>query len=208
MPTPSAIRARRAQFQDLMYQSMLQPGTASGQQTVVPAGLQLGLGTRSRFQRDRLHPGQPSTETDNPLDLVIQGSGFFQMQQPSGQLAYTRCGPFQLDKDGNVVTSDGNLLQPQITIPPTAQQITIAQRRHGQLHPAEPDRGAAGRPDPAGQFSESGRAEQHGQQSATRPPTLPAMPDRGLRAARKAWARCCRDTSSNPTFQWWTSSST
>jgi len=118
-------KARRAQFQDLMYQSVLQPGAAAGQQTTIPAGLQLGLGTRPVSNEIVFTQGAFS-ETDNPLDVVIQGSGFFQIQQPNGQLAYTRAGQFQLDRNGNLVTANGNLVQPQITIPPTAQQVTIA----------------------------------------------------------------------------------
>ncbi|HUA63497.1 MAG TPA: flagellar basal-body rod protein FlgG [Verrucomicrobiae bacterium] len=118
-------KSRRAQFQDLMYQSLLQPGTASGQQTVVPAGLQLGLGTRPTSNEIVFTQGAFS-QTDNPLDVVIQGKGFFQVSLPSGELAYTRSGQFQLDKNGNLVTSDGNLVQPQITIPPDAQAISIA----------------------------------------------------------------------------------
>src|SRR5580693_1336232 len=119
------FKSRRAQFQDLMYQSITQPGTASGQQTVVPTGMQLGLGTRAASNEIIFTQGA-FTETDNPLDLVIQGNGFFQIQMPNGTLAYSRAGQFQLDKTGNVVTPQGYTLDPQITIPPTAQQITIA----------------------------------------------------------------------------------
>lgn len=119
------FKSRRAQFQDLMYQSMLQPGAASGQNTVVPVGLQLGLGTRAASNEIVFTQGSFS-ETDNPLDLVIQGSGFFQIQLPNGTTAYTRAGSFQLDKSGNIVTGQGYSLIPQITIPQTAQQITIA----------------------------------------------------------------------------------
>ncbi len=122
----AGFKTRRAQFQDLMYQSVLQPGAAAGQQTVVPAGLQLGLGTRPASNEIIFTQGNFS-QTQNPLDLVIQGQGFFQVQLPTGQIAYTRNGQFQLDRNGNMVTSDGNLLQPQITIPPSAQQITIAE---------------------------------------------------------------------------------
>ena len=118
-------KTRRAQFQDLMYQSVLQPGTASGQQTVIPAGMQLGLGTRPTSNEIIFTQGAFS-QTENPLDLVIQGSGFFQILQPNGELAYTRCGQFQLDRNGNIVTASGYALQPQITIPPDAQQVTIA----------------------------------------------------------------------------------
>lgn len=119
------FKTRRAQFQDLMYQTVVQPGAASGQQTVVPTGLQLGLGTRAASNEIIFTQGDFS-QTSNPLDLVIQGRGFFQVRKPTGELAYTRAGSFHLDRDGNVVTSDGNALEPQITIPAAAQQITIA----------------------------------------------------------------------------------
>lgn len=118
-------KSRRAQFQDLMYQSVVQPGTAAGQQTVIPAGLQLGLGTRPSSNEIIFTQGAFS-QTSNPMDLVIQGRGFFQVRQPSGELAYTRAGQFQLDKDGNIVTAIGDALEPQITLPPDAQQVTIA----------------------------------------------------------------------------------
>src|ERR1051326_9014614 len=114
------FKSRRAQFQDLMYQSVIQPGSASGQQTVVPTGLQLGLGTRPSSNEIVFSQGAFS-QTDNPLDLVIQGRGFFQVRRPSGELAYSRAGTFHLDRDGNVVTQDGNTLEPQITSPADAQ---------------------------------------------------------------------------------------
>ncbi len=119
------FKARRAQFQDLLYQSVIQPGASAGAQTVVPAGLQLGLGTRPSSNEIIFAQGNFSS-TNNPLDLVIQGRGFFQIRRPSGDLAYTRAGAFQLDRDGNIVTSDGDPLEPQITIPPEAQAVTIA----------------------------------------------------------------------------------
>jgi len=122
----NGYKARRAQFQDLLYQSMIQPGAASGQATTVPVGLQLGLGTKSSSNEIIFTQGN-YTETDNPLDVVIQGNGFFQILQGNGELAYTRDGSFQLNQDGNLVTSNGNLVQPQITIPATAQSVTIAQ---------------------------------------------------------------------------------
>ncbi|HTT62649.1 MAG TPA: flagellar basal-body rod protein FlgG [Bryobacteraceae bacterium] len=121
----AGYKTRRVQFQDLLYQNLLQPGASASQQTVVPAGLQLGLGTRPVSNEIIFTQGNFS-QTDNPLDVVIQGRGFFQVLQPNGQLAYTRDGEFQLDKNGNLVTSSGNPLQPQITIPPDAQAITIA----------------------------------------------------------------------------------
>src|ERR1041385_104844 len=122
----AGFKARRAQFQDLLYQTVVQPGAAAGQQTVVPTGLQLGLGTRTVSNEINFTQGSFS-QTNNPLDLVIQGRGFFQVRRPSGELAYSRAGTFHLDRDGNVVTQDGNTLEPQITIPADAQAITIAQ---------------------------------------------------------------------------------
>jgi flagellar basal-body rod protein FlgG len=122
----TGYKMRRAEFQDLIYQNMLQPGAAAGQQTTIPAGLQLGLGTRAASNEIIFSQGT-FAQTGNPLDLAIQGNGFFQVLQPNGNLAYTRDGSFQLDQNGNVVTANGNLLQPQITIPSNAQNVTIAQ---------------------------------------------------------------------------------
>src|SRR3569833_2287142 len=122
----AGFKMRRAQFQDLMYQNLIQPGAAAGQQTTVPAGLRLGLGTRAASNEIIFTQGA-FTQTNNPLDLVVQGKGFFQIRQPSGDLAYTRSGNFQLDRNGNIVDSNGNQLEPQITIPAAAQTITVAQ---------------------------------------------------------------------------------
>src|SRR5438270_3142671 len=121
----SGFKARRAQFQDLMYQSVVQPGSASGQQTTVPTGLQLGLGTRTSSNEILFTQGSFS-QTDNPLDMVIQGKGFFQVRRASGELAYTRSGAFHLNASGSLVDSNGNQLEPQITIPPNALSVTIA----------------------------------------------------------------------------------
>jgi flagellar basal-body rod protein FlgG len=121
----TGYKSRRAQFQDLLYQTVVQPGAAAGQQSIVPAGLQLGLGTKPSSNEVIFTQGNFS-ETDNPLDLVIQGNGFFQVLRPTGDLAYTRDGSFQLNSTGSIVTSNGDLLQPQITIPANAQSVTIA----------------------------------------------------------------------------------
>ena len=121
----AGFKTRRAQFQDLLYQSMIQPGASASQQSTVPTGLQLGLGTRAASNEIIFTQGDFS-QTDNPLDVVIQGSGFFQIRRPAGDLAYTKSGSFHLNRDGQVVTSDGDLLEPPITIPQDAQSITIA----------------------------------------------------------------------------------
>src|SRR5664279_3942762 len=103
----TGFKMRRAQFQDLLYQNFIQPGAAAGSQTVVPGGLQVGLGTRPSSNEVIFQQGNFQL-TDNPLDVVIQGKGFFQVRRPDGSLAYTRSGAFQVDRDGNMVTSAGN----------------------------------------------------------------------------------------------------
>ncbi len=120
----AGFRARRLQFQDLMYQNLVVPGAAATQQTTIATGLQLGLGARPTASEILQTQGEFQS-TGNPLDLAIQGQGFFQIQLPDGETGYTRAGEFHLDAQGNMVTSDGNPLQPSITIPANAQSITI-----------------------------------------------------------------------------------
>src|SRR3989442_11504041 len=112
----AGFKARRTQFQDLLYQSFLQPGAAAGSQTVVPSGLQLGLGARPAANSIIFTQGN-FQQTNNPLDVVIQGKGFFQVRRPTGEVAYTRAGNFQMDRDGNLVTGNDDPIEPQITIP-------------------------------------------------------------------------------------------
>lgn len=119
------FKARRAQFQDLLYQTMSQPGAAATAQTVVPTGLQLGLGARAASNSVVFRQGS-FENTNNPLDVVIQGKGFFQVRRPTGEVAYTRAGQFHVDRDGNIVTGDGDPIEPQVTIPPEAQAVSIA----------------------------------------------------------------------------------
>jgi len=121
----TGFKMRRTQFQDLLYQTFIQPGAAAGSQTTVPSGLQVGLGTRPASNEIIFAQGNFQS-TNNPLDVVIQGKGFFQVRLSSGSLAYTRAGNFQLDRDGNLVTANGDPVEPQITIPPQAQSVTIA----------------------------------------------------------------------------------
>jgi len=121
----AGFKTRRAQFQDLLYQNMIQPGAAASQQSVVPTGLQLGLGTRAVSNEVIFTQGDFS-QTDNPLDVVIQGNGFFQVRQPSGDIAYTKAGTFHMNNTGQIVDPNGNLLDPPITIPQNALSVTIA----------------------------------------------------------------------------------
>jgi flagellar basal-body rod protein FlgG len=121
----TGFKMRRTEFQDLLYQTVVQPGTAAGAQTVVPSGLQLGLGARPAANEIIFQQGD-FQQTNKPLDLVIQAHGFFQVRRATGDVAYTRSGAFHLDRDGNIVTLDGDGLEPQITLPPEAQAVTIA----------------------------------------------------------------------------------
>ena len=121
----TGFKMRRMQFQDLLYQSFVQPGSSAGSQTLVPSGLQIGMGTRAASNEIIFTQGS-FQQTDNPLDLVIQGKGFFQVRVPTGETAYTRDGNFQLDKDGNLVDAGGNPVVPNITVPAQAQSIAIA----------------------------------------------------------------------------------
>lgn len=120
----AGFRKRRLQFEDLLYQNVLMPGAAATQQTTIAAGLQIGLGTRSATSEIVQTQGDFSA-TGNQLDLTIQGQGFFQVTLPSGETAYTRSGAFQLDSNGNVVTADGNPIEPAISIPTGATSVTI-----------------------------------------------------------------------------------
>ncbi len=120
----TGFKHRRVQFQDLLYQNLVTPGTASGQQTTFPAGLQLGLGTRVVSNEVIFRQGD-FIVTENPLDVVIEGKGFFQVVLPTGEIAYTRDGSLHVDRDGNLVTSNGDPLEPNITLPREALDVTI-----------------------------------------------------------------------------------
>ena len=120
----AGFQARRVQFTDLLYQNEVMPGAAATQQTTVSSGLQIGLGTRSANTEIVQTQGDLSS-TGNPLDLAIQGIGFFQILLPNNQIGYTRAGSYQTDSQGNLVTANGDKLQPTITIPPTATNVTI-----------------------------------------------------------------------------------
>lgn len=122
----AGFRRRRVQFEDLVYQNLVMPGAAASQQTTLVAGLQVGLGTRTAASEVIQLQGDFS-QTGNPLDLTIQGQGFFQVLLPDGETAYTRAGSFHLDAQGNMVTQDGNPVQPAVTIPQGATSVTVAQ---------------------------------------------------------------------------------
>lgn len=120
----SGFKKSRVDFQDLLYQTVRSAGTTEAQGSIVPTGIQVGLGTRAAGTQKLFTPGEIKT-TENPLDVAIQGDGFFQIQMPSGETAYTRDGTFKIDAQGRMVTSDGYALMPEISIPQEATGISI-----------------------------------------------------------------------------------
>lgn len=120
----SGFKRSRAVFEDLLYQTIRQPGAQSSQQTQLPSGLQLGTGVRP-VATERIFTQGNLQQTGNNKDVAIQGAGFFQVLLPDGTTAYTRDGSFQSDNQGQLVTSSGYVVQPAITIPANAQSITI-----------------------------------------------------------------------------------
>jgi len=122
----TGFKRGRANFQDLMYQQIKSPGSeASAAGTQVPTGIQIGLGVKATSVSSIFSEGS-FQQTDNPLDLTIQGRGFFQVQLPNGDTAYTRDGKFSIDSQGQLVTQNGDPVLPSITIPTDAQSIHIA----------------------------------------------------------------------------------
>ncbi len=121
----TGFKRSRAVFEDLLYQIIRQPGGNTSQQTMLPSGLQLGVGVRP-VATERIHTQGSLQQTGNALDVAINGRGFFQIQMPDGTLAYTRDGSFQVDDQGTLVTASGYILQPQMQIPQDALLVTIA----------------------------------------------------------------------------------
>jgi flagellar basal-body rod protein FlgG len=112
-------------FEDLIYQNLRQAGANSSQQTQLPTGLQVGLGVRPVSLSRNFSQGNLQ-QTGNSLDLAVKGNGFFQIQLPDGSVAYTRDGSFQVSAQGQIVTNAGYTVQPGITIPANAQNVTVA----------------------------------------------------------------------------------
>ncbi|NCT81761.1 MAG: flagellar basal-body rod protein FlgG [Comamonadaceae bacterium] len=120
----NGYKRSHAIFEDLIYQNLRQSGANSTEQTTLPTGLQVGLGVRP-VATARIYTQGNLQQTSNNLDLAIKGDGFFQIQMPDGTTAYTRDGSFQLDANGQMVTSNGYTVLPGVTIPPNAQSLTI-----------------------------------------------------------------------------------
>ncbi|MEB0041397.1 MULTISPECIES: flagellar basal-body rod protein FlgG [unclassified Pseudomonas] len=122
----TGFKRDRAEFQDLLYQIKRQPGAQSTQDSELPSGLQLGTGVRIVGTQKNFSAGSLQT-TDQPLDLAVNGRGFFQIRQPDGTVAYTRDGTFHLDTNGQIVTASGFALEPAIVVPQQAQTFTVGQ---------------------------------------------------------------------------------
>jgi flagellar basal-body rod protein FlgG len=122
----NGYKRSRAVFEDLLYQTLRQPGAKSSQQTDIPEGLQIGTGVRP-ISTVRVHTQGNLQQTGNQFDVAINGQGFLQIQMPDGTNAYTRDGSLHMDAQGQLVTSNGFPVSPAVTIPANAQSVTIAQ---------------------------------------------------------------------------------
>ncbi len=121
----SGFKRARAVFEDLLYQTVRQPGAQSSEQTQLPSGLQIGTGVKP-VATERIFTQGNLQQTGNSKDVAIQGNGFFQVLMPDGSTSYTRDGSFQSDANGQMVTASGYAVQPAITIPADTQSLTIA----------------------------------------------------------------------------------
>ncbi len=122
----TGFKKSRAEFQDLIYQYVQEPGSPSSQTTTRPSGVQVGLGVKTASVQKIFTQGD-LTATGNQLDIAIEGDGFFQVTRPDGTLVYTRAGSFQLDQTGQIVTADGFVIAPGLTVPLDSLGISIAQ---------------------------------------------------------------------------------
>lgn len=120
----TGFKQDRAVFEDLLYQTVRQPGAQSSTDTTLPSGLMVGTGVRT-VSTEKLHTQGNLQQTDNALDIAIEGRGFFQVLTPDGELAYTRDGSFQRNQDGDMVMSNGYLLEPNINVPEDVQTLTV-----------------------------------------------------------------------------------
>lgn len=131
----NGFKRSRAVFEDLLYQTIRQPGAQSSQQTQIPSGLQIGTGVRP-VAAERIHTQGNLQQTGNELDVAISGPGFFQVLMPDGTTAYTRDGSFQRDSQGQLVTASGFPVQPAITLPANALSVSVG--RDGVVSVAMP----------------------------------------------------------------------
>ena len=121
----NGFKKSRADFQDLLYQSVKMAGAESADGIQIPTGIQLGLGVKTAAVQKLFQQGD-FVSTDNPLDMVIEGDGFFQISMPDGDTGYTRAGSFKIDGTGRIVNSDGYPIEPAITLPSDTLEVTIS----------------------------------------------------------------------------------
>lgn len=121
----NGFKRSRPVFEDLLYQSIRQPGVASSQASTIPSGLMIGTGVRA-VSTEHIFTQGSLLKTENPLDVAIQGNGFFQIQMPDGTAAYTRDGSFTKDATGQLVTANGYPVSPAISIPSNATSVSIS----------------------------------------------------------------------------------
>ena len=138
----TGFKQERAVFEDLLYQNVRQSGGQTSQDTELPSGLNLGTGVRV-VATEKVFSQGAMLQTGNALDMAIKGRGFFQILMPDGNLAYTRDGTFQLNAQGEIVTSSGYIVQPALTIPDGAQSVTVGTdgvvsvQLAGQVNPSQ-----------------------------------------------------------------------
>jgi flagellar basal-body rod protein FlgG len=120
----TGFKRSRADFQDLLYETLRLAGASSSSTTEVPTGIQLGHGTRPAAVQKIFMQGEYK-QTKNELDIAIEGDGFFQITMPDGETAYSRAGAFKVDSEGRIVTSDGYLMEPEISVPDDSMEISI-----------------------------------------------------------------------------------
>lgn len=135
----TGFRKSRAEFEDLIYQTYRTPGGTVGDNQRLPTGIQLGEGVRT-VSTTQIHMQGSLLQTGNSLDVAIEGSGYFQIMRPGGQLAYTRSGDFKSDAEGRLMTVDGYMVEPSIVIPTNATSITVSAT--GQVSVTLPDQTA------------------------------------------------------------------
>lgn len=180
----TAYKRQRAQFQDLLYQQVSRPGAATGGETRAPSGIQIGAGVKTGGVY-RINEQGALTQTSNPYDVAIEGRGYFQVTLPSGDIAYTRDGAFQVSDQGEIVTHDGYPVLPGITIPQGATDVSISKTGQVEVTIAgNPQPQVLGQLELASFMNESGLEAKGGnlflETSASGQPTVAAPGEPGL----------------------------
>lgn len=182
----TGFKRSRPVFQDMLYQDQREPGAASSAQTNLPSGMQVGSGVQASAN-ERLHTQGPLEQTGNSKDIAIEGKGFFAVQKPNGETAFTRDGSFQLDQNGQLVTASGYPVQPNITIPQNALSMTVAS--DGTVSVTQPGDNGANEIgqiqvstfiNPAGLRSEGGNLYMPTNSSGPRNDSMPGLNGAGL----------------------------